>query len=38
MCDNFLKAENQNYVVNTKDFLSLVMESIILRTCKFLHD
>ena len=30
MCDNFLKAENQNYVVNTKDFLSLVMESIIL--------
>ena len=30
MCDNFLKAENQNYVVTTKDLLSLAMESIIL--------
>ena len=30
MCDNFLKAENQNYVVTTKDLLSLALESIIL--------
>ena len=30
LCDNLLKAEKQNYVVNTKDLLSLAMESIIL--------
>ena len=26
LCDNLLKAEKQNYVVNTKDLLSLAME------------
>ena len=30
LCVNLLKAEKQNYVVNTKDLLSLVMESIML--------
>ena len=30
LCDNLLKAEKQNYVVNTKDLLSLAMESIML--------
>ena len=30
LCDHLLKAEKQNYVVNTKDLLSLAMESIIL--------
>ena len=30
LCDNILKAEKQNYVVNTKDLLSLAMESIVL--------
>ena len=30
MCDNFLKAEKQNYFVSTKGLLSLAMESIIL--------
>ena len=28
LCDNLLKAEKQNCVVNTKDLLSLAMESI----------
>ena len=30
LCDNLLKAEKQNIVVNTKDLLSLAMESIML--------
>ena len=30
LCDNLLQAEKQNYVANTKDFLSLAMESIML--------
>ena len=30
VCDNLLKAEKQNIVVNTKDLLSLAMESIML--------
>ena len=30
LCDNLRKAEKQNYVVNTKDLLSLAMESIML--------
>ena len=30
LCDNLLKAEKQNIVVNTKDLLSLGMESIML--------
>ena len=30
LCDNLLKAEKQNYVVNTEDLLSLVMASIML--------
>ena len=31
LCDNLLEAEKQNYVVNTKDLLSLAMESIMLQ-------
>ena len=30
LCDNLLKAEKQNYVVNTEDLLSLTTESIML--------
>ena len=30
LCDNLRKAEKQNYVVNTKDLLSLAMESMML--------
>ena len=30
LCDNLLKAQKQNYVANTKDLLSLAMESIML--------
>ena len=30
LCDNLRKAEKQNYIVNTKDLLSLAMESIML--------
>ena len=30
LCDNLLKAEKQNYIVNIKDLLSLAMESIML--------
>ena len=32
LCDNLPKAEKQNYVVNTKDLISLAMESIKLRS------